>query len=234
MRLSLDTSTSLTSVALDVGEKILVHSIEQGGGSHDQSLSEIVNELVASAGIELSDLTVVRIGLGPGSFTGLRIGLGFAKGLVYGLGIALEGVHSFWGYLDGVPSDCSEAVCFLDARRGEVFRARFGRNLGVWSSFGVTELVSRNELADEVFGGGKVPSHRVFVGGPLEPKITDEAWQISTLHPARGLLAAPDCALAASADTRSEGGFPEVLSEIQPFYLRAVAAKTIAERTPGP
>lgn len=119
--LALDSATPHGGVALLDGERVCGHALVQGEADHVARLPEAVVRLLEEAGWQPGDLDGVAVTLGPGSFTGVRIALGLAKGLALGLGIPVAGVSTLElvavasGHTSGV------VVPILDARRGEVF-----------------------------------------------------------------------------------------------------------------
>ena len=117
--LSIDTSTSRTSVAIVNGDKTLFEAHHDGALSHGESLPELVSQ-----GLKLeSKVDQVIVGMGPGPFTGLRAGISFAQSFALGRGIPWLGVCS----LDAIASQISENdfLVAVDARRKEVFYARY-------------------------------------------------------------------------------------------------------------
>jgi tRNA threonylcarbamoyladenosine biosynthesis protein TsaB len=94
--------------------------------SHGAELPAAVAEVLARAGIALRDLQGIAVGTGPGSFTGLRVGIAYAKGLVLALGCALIGIPSFdcdavAAFEQAAPPPGTEICPLLDARKGEVY-----------------------------------------------------------------------------------------------------------------
>src|SRR5882724_2869873 len=121
--LGLDTASPIASIAL-ISHGRIIHKIDRAATSHGASIPAIVDELLATAGISIRDLNAIAVGIGPGSYTGLRIGLSYAKGLSLATGCAIVGVPSFdaialaaWRS-DAVISGTSICVIF-DARRRE-------------------------------------------------------------------------------------------------------------------
>ncbi|HLK86697.1 MAG TPA: tRNA (adenosine(37)-N6)-threonylcarbamoyltransferase complex dimerization subunit type 1 TsaB [Candidatus Binataceae bacterium] len=98
--------------------------------SHGAELPEAAGRLLASAGLALNELRAIAVGIGPGSFTGLRIGLSYAKGLALATGCALAGIPSLDSLaLTAVAEDRTapgRLICpVLDARKGEVYAALY-------------------------------------------------------------------------------------------------------------
>jgi tRNA threonylcarbamoyladenosine biosynthesis protein TsaB len=126
--LGLDTPTLTFSAALversDNGDCLLGSIQEPPPTPHSDLLPNSIEQLLRSAGATIKDLTAVVVGLGPGSFTGLRISLATAKGLCYAAQIPLIGESSLKAMAVGALSQCPSGhllVPCLDARKGEVY-----------------------------------------------------------------------------------------------------------------
>lgn len=120
--LNIETATKNCSVAIAKnGETILCKEIAEEGYSHAEKLHVFIEEVIAEAKINVHDLVAVAVSQGPGSYTGLRIGVSAAKGLCYALGIPLIAVDTLqtlasqFNFKDGL------IVPMLDARRMEVY-----------------------------------------------------------------------------------------------------------------
>ena len=123
--LGLDTASVTASLAVASHGKILAE-IARSAASHGAQLPAAAAEVVAQAGLGLKDLHGIAVGIGPGSFTGLRVGIAYAKGLVLALGCALIGIPTFDGLalaaIDQASPPVVTAICpILDARKGEVY-----------------------------------------------------------------------------------------------------------------
>jgi tRNA threonylcarbamoyladenosine biosynthesis protein TsaB len=92
--LGLDTASATASLAIVSHGKILAQVV-RSASSHGAELPAAAAEVVARAGIQLRDLQGIAVGIGPGSFTGLRVGIAYAKGLILALGCALIGIPTF-------------------------------------------------------------------------------------------------------------------------------------------
>lgn len=123
--LAIDTSTPAAGVALMDGGTVLAESNLDSGITHSRTLLPEVKRLLDEFGIEIRDLTLVAVGLGPGSFTGLRIGLAVAKGLAWAARIPLVGVPTLDALARGYPGDADQICPFLDARRNQVYAALY-------------------------------------------------------------------------------------------------------------
>lgn len=128
--LSLETATKLCSVSLARDAEVLaVSELEQVGHVHAEKLNIFIEEVMMKAGFGLQDLDAVAVGIGPGSYTGLRIGLSAAKGLCFALDRPIIGVSTLSTLVEravqaGVPAG-TELWPMIDARRMEVFTCPF-------------------------------------------------------------------------------------------------------------
>jgi tRNA threonylcarbamoyl adenosine modification protein YeaZ len=122
--LAIDTSTSRTSVAIIEDSKILYSGFRDGATAHGPSLPALVQEALA-----VSDVDEVVVGMGPGPFTGLRVGIAFAQSFALAREIPVRGVCS----LDAIATQIQEAdfIVTVDARRKEVYWARFTNGVRV-------------------------------------------------------------------------------------------------------
>ena len=125
--LAIETATGCGSVSLTRGTpadgRLLAEAVAQPEITHSRRLLGSVDWVMQAAGVDWDDLDGVAVSLGPGSFTGLRIGMAAAKGIVLAAGVPLVGVQT----LDGVALSCPvidrPLWCLLDARKQEVYAA---------------------------------------------------------------------------------------------------------------
>lgn len=150
MILCLETATKTCSVALFRGKELVAELSESGDRFvHSERLHVLIGQLLEGAGIQTSDLAGILVGRGPGSYTGLRIGVSAAKGLAYARGIALYSAPTLGAFdLEGLEQD--RAIAVLDARRNEVYAQRWERTLGSWQPVGEVEaeIVSAQSWED--------------------------------------------------------------------------------------
>ena len=137
MIICLETATNLCSVALCDSAGVISLRESNESKSHASQLTIFIEEIFHDNGIRASDLEAVAVSKGPGSYTGLRIGVSVAKGLAYGASIPLIGVETtlsmFWGIITSryynSESDANSLFCpMLDARRMEVYYAIYDSN----------------------------------------------------------------------------------------------------------
>ena len=129
--LNIETSTKACSVALFKNEElVLFKESNTDNFSHSEKLLNFISEIIETSPINLSALDGVAISMGPGSYTGLRIGVSTAKGLCYGLDIPLISISTLKAMTFGViPKQKADLYCpMIDARRMEVYSAIFDAN----------------------------------------------------------------------------------------------------------
>jgi tRNA threonylcarbamoyladenosine biosynthesis protein TsaB len=234
--LALDTSSSSCSIALKIGNDIH-HLIDTGPTVHAQRLLAMIDELLSMSDKTLKDIDLLVCGIGPGSFTGLRIGVGTAQGLAYSTGVKVLPLNSLLAYLSNDLESGSYGVG-CDARMGQMYNAGF-RIAEDGKIFETIETVVCNpEDVNELFG-----THHVLVGSgwdvyrealpsairdkvnadtvdlnsnkTIEPTVDD----LSVLPNSRYLLHWASMQLA-------DGTSPVDAEQVVPFYVR----NNVAER----
>ncbi len=128
--LNIETATKQCSVSIaKEGKTIVCKEVAEEGYSHAERLHVFIEDCVKEAGISYKDLAAIAVSQGPGSYTGLRIGVSAAKGLCYALGIPLIAVDTLKALAAQVKVTSGVIVPMLDARRMEVYSAVFASNL---------------------------------------------------------------------------------------------------------
>ncbi len=125
LTLAIDTATNISSLAIVKDEQVLAVSSNQVKAGHAGSLLESIDELIKAAGIAKRDLELIACGLGPGSFTGIRIGIATAKGLAKALKIEFRGVCTLDALAAAALPSELPIMPLIDARKGEVFCANY-------------------------------------------------------------------------------------------------------------
>ncbi len=137
--LNLDTATAVCSVALARDGDVIAQRTERGGRNHAALLTTFIGEVLSEAGVEPDALDAVAVSKGPGSYTGLRIGVSTAKGLAYGLSVPLISAGTLKVMANGYRTMFPENVMgdhvllcpMIDARRMEVYSAFFDPELNM-------------------------------------------------------------------------------------------------------
>jgi tRNA threonylcarbamoyladenosine biosynthesis protein TsaB len=146
--LNIETATKNCSVALaKEGKTILCKEIAEEGYSHAERLHVFIEEIISEAGISLKDLAAIAVSQGPGSYTGLRIGVSAAKGLCYALDIPLIAVDTLQALASKVRVTDGFIVPMIDARRMEVYSAVFSASLEKKREV-LAEIIIENSFED--------------------------------------------------------------------------------------
>jgi len=150
--LQIETATTVCSVALSENGHLLVYKEIQQRNVHAEVITLFIDEVLKTAGRQYHELSAVAVSCGPGSYTGLRIGISVTKGLCYSLDIPFIAIETLEAMTDGMLSentfDNEVLLCpMIDARRMEVFTAVFdaeGNKIKPTSA----EIIDENSFAD--------------------------------------------------------------------------------------
>lgn len=161
--LHIETSTTVCSVAISKNEKLISHLEINNGYTHAENLSIFINRCLHDACIATNQLEAIVVSMGPGSYTGLRIGVATAKGLCYALNIPLIAINSLQALAYSVSQEIKDHNAFyipmIDARRMEVYASVFdSKNNTIKSTEAIIidEKSFENELSNKTyfFGDG--------------------------------------------------------------------------------
>ena len=225
--LCIETGTDICSagIARD-GELVSLRESDEGR-DHARKVGVFVDELLRETGIGADELDAVAVGRGPGSYTGLRIGVSFAKGLCYGLGKPLLAVGSLDALAEVAREDYEAGILavddwdrallcpMVDARRMEVYAQ-------VFDSTGAAQ----SEVAAEVVDGGSFAAFRasgrpfvIFGSGARKcADLLPDARLVEVTPSARGL--------ARLAQRALDEGRTEDVAYFEPFYLKDFVVTT--------
>jgi tRNA threonylcarbamoyladenosine biosynthesis protein TsaB len=148
--LAIDTATRVPSLALYDGEWVLAEETWRSAENHTVELMPGVVRALQRQGVSPTELTGIAVALGPGSFTGLRIGLGVAKGLALTLSIPLVGIPTLDALVHGQGRKRGPVCAMLQAGRGRVSAAFYRRRGGQWHRQGDYRLTTLAELCGEL------------------------------------------------------------------------------------
>lgn len=214
--LCLETSSEICSVSLFQDGKMRANREVHEPNAHSARATQLIEEIIAETGIEPETWDAIALSKGPGSYTGLRIGAGIAKGLTYSLEIPLIGISTLEILAAACPPTDSIRIPMLDARRMEVYLAHYSLNGEICEA--TKACILNQDWADSL------PAHAVLLGNGM-PKAR-QAFQFDTsirfienLHPLAqnmGMLAANAFASGTFADPVYFE--PEY---IKPFYTTA-------------
>ena len=214
---ALETSSRRPSVAVRDGERVVSRALD-GDRPHASDLLPALEAALTELGLGPADIEAVAVGTGPGSYTGLRVGIATALGIARGSDAQLVGVPSLealaWGQLE--PGE--EAGVLLDARARELYFAHYRRATAAAELEVITPpcVIARDEL------GPRLPAGLMLFADDAALRAAglegDESRRIRSAHAhAEQVL---ELGLARLASTG-----PQLPAEIEPLYLRAFAAQ---------
>jgi tRNA threonylcarbamoyladenosine biosynthesis protein TsaB len=206
--LGLDTCLSSCSVAVLDGERVLASAREVMARGHQERLAPMAREVMARAGLSFDRLERIAVTVGPGSFTGLRVGIAFAKGLALALDLPAVGI----GTLEALAAE-TEGLVFpaIDARRGQLYLQAFEDGRPLMAPDALTAETAAARVAElsqgrpfTLIGSGGALLADLMPGARLVPAEGADALQVARLASARGpaplkplYLRAPDAKLPA-------------------------------------
>lgn len=215
--LGIDTATRIASVGLVRDGELLDEESCPASSNHTETLLPLLLKLLARCGVSLGEVYGVGVSIGPGSFTGLRIGLSTAKGFAYALGWKVVGEPTLAALAHTV-SDWQGNICpILDARKGEVYTALFHRDRqGQLARLTADQVCAPRTLLDSlatpcVFLGDGVETYGNLMQEHCGPAI--RLLPFATHHP-RGAT------IARLAWERFCRGESDDLSDLAPCYVR--------------
>ena len=150
MILAFETSAKAASVALLENGKLLGESYQNTGLTHSQTLLQMAEDLLKTCGKTPADVTAVAVASGPGSFTGVRIGVAAAKGFAWGGELPLHGVSTLEAMALGLGAWQGWICPVMDARRSQVYNALFYVNQGKTERRTPDRAISLAELGEEL------------------------------------------------------------------------------------
>ena len=148
--LHIETSTKNCSVSIaNCGELISLKEINTGEYSHAEMLHPLINEALLESKLTIKDIEAIAVGKGPGSYTGLRIGVSAAKGLCFANDIPLISINSLEILAQSITIDSGLIIPMIDARRLEVYAAIYDKNHNIVRET-KAEIIDSHSFLDEL------------------------------------------------------------------------------------
>ena len=218
--LCIETGTDICSVGIARDGELMSLRESDQGRDHAKQVAVFVDELLRETGVKPDELDAVAVGMGPGSYTGLRIGVSFAKGLCYGLNIPLLAVGSLEALTDVAIKDYEAGIIqvegwdeallcpMVDARRMEVYTQIFNSRCESQSE------VSAEIITEDSFSQWRAKGKLVIFGNGAAKcqEMLPDAIYIDVAPSARGLTRI--------AHQLFEAGKTEDIAYFEPFYLK--------------
>jgi len=214
--LGIDSSTDNLGIGLARDGRIVDEKLLESRREHASRIIGVIDEVIAGASFARADLDGVGVAIGPGSFTGLRIGMAVAKGLALALNIPLAGISTFEVIADRLRGEFETFFLAASARKGEHYLCRVSPSADIRRSF---SLVDERELSAAVGGDpiGVIGRHSEGWPGSIERIIPENKLYISGGE------------LAVYAAQNLAEGRSDSVSDLEPLYI----APSQAERKFG-
>jgi len=221
--LALETSGQAGSVAAFASDNLISERWLDSSRRSAQSLAPAIRDLLNELSWRPADIRVVAVTTGPGSFTGLRVGVTTAKTFAYAVGADVIGVNTLEAIVQRAAPASGRIWAIIDAQRGEVYSGLFSLDsVGLWEALGPTTIVSR----DAWLGG--LPAGDVITGPALGSLLGRVPRDVIALPASAWLPTAESVGRLASR--KYAGGERDSVWALSPQYYRRSAAEEKSDR----
>ena len=226
--LALETSAKAVSAAVTENGKVLCSGYQDTGLTHSRTLMPIVEHILKNTDLSMADMDVIAVSAGPGSFTGIRIGVSAAKGLAFAADKPAVGVSTLAAMARNVAFADGLIVCAMDARRNQVYNALFEAKDGALTRLTEDRAIALAELAEELKDDPR-PKTVVGDGGRLCFDFLSAAGISCRLAPPH-LLMQNAASVALEAEALAAAGKLVGAQELEPVYLRPAQAERLRQK----
>ncbi len=220
--LAIDTASTVCSLALYDGQKVLADWSVDNGLTHSEKLMPQMDMLLSAVGMAKKDIQGIAVCTGPGSFTGLRIGLASAKAMSYAWGVSLIGVPLPLSLAWNLPAPGVLLSPLVDAQKGDVYQALYEWRDNILYEIAPVAVKPYAEALACLAASGR---QCVLLGDVLGGELPDN---VGVLPPHTGKPRAVSAALAAYA--RLAAGESDDVFTLQPCYLKRSEAEILWEK----
>jgi len=222
--LALDTSSSLGSIALAKNDRICFASLLDIKATHSERLLPQIDEGLKLTGLKIADLDLICVGNGPGSFTGIRIGLATAKGLCLGNRIPLQPFNTLEILANNLIYPQYPILTMLDAKMNEIYGALYDTDL--------TEIIPPRNADPEEFLS-LIEQKVIIIGdGTLKYKhlIDKLSIKYETVLAHHHIPAATTMIGIVLNNNMQQEYDLEIISDLEPYYLRKSQAELVRDK----
>ncbi|MBI4531742.1 MAG: tRNA (adenosine(37)-N6)-threonylcarbamoyltransferase complex dimerization subunit type 1 TsaB [Candidatus Latescibacteria bacterium] len=219
--LGLDTATPYCGVAIADDRKILGENGLELGKRHQEQLVPLVQRLMGDLSLTWASLDGVAISAGPGSFTGLRVGLGVAKGFCFATGAALLLIPTLDAFATYFPFVRYPVCPMLDARKGEVYAGLYDTSTGAPVHLSAPLVLPPENMLRQLQG----PTLLFGTGAVVYREMVLQRLGEEALFPPYGMVWHCADAVALLGVERLRRGERDDLATAEPFYLRKSEAE---------
>ena len=223
--LAIETSGRIGSIALVDGQAVVAEEQFEHGLQNAAKILPIIDRICQARQWRAKDLQQLYISIGPGSFTGLRIGVTLCKTIAFATGAKIVAVGSVRVLAENAPADAENLIIVLDAKRDQVFTALFARRNHQWEQIeaahldSLAEMLARAPRPVHLLGEG-IPYHQKFIQAS-DPSIivtSQDLWRARALVVAKLGMELQQC-----------GEFADPF-RLTPLYIRRPEAEEKADQ----
>ena len=226
--LALETSAKAVSAAVVENGKILCSGYQDTGLTHSRTLMPIVEHILKNTNLTTADMDAIAVAAGPGSFTGIRIGVSAAKGLAFAADKPAIGVSTLAAMARNVAFADGLILCAMDARRSQIYNAVFEAKDGRLTRLTEDRAIALADLAEEIKSDPR-PKTIVGDGARLCYDFLQSAGIPCRLAPAH-LVMQNAASVALEAEVLAAEGALTNAQELQPVYLRPAQAERLRQK----
>ena len=226
--LAIDTATQVSSVAVASEARLSAELTMQARLTHSETLLPHMEQVLRMATVKKEDLDGIAVSMGPGSFTGLRIGLAAAKAVCYALKLPLVGVPTLEAMAWHYPVPGVRIVTLLDAQKGNAYRQSFRFHEGRMEA---QEEIAVAGLPEVIASCGKMQEQVVLLGDVVPKKIAGklELPANVSLAPAHLVMPRAACVAMVGLKKLAAGEVGNVM-DMEPVYFRRSEAEVLWEK----
>ena len=226
--LALETSAKAVSAAVVENGKVLCSGYQDTGLTHSRTLMPIVEHILKNADLTMADMDAIAVAAGPGSFTGIRIGVSAAKGLAFAVAKPAIGVSTLAAMARNVAFAAGLVICAMDARRSQIYNAVFEAKDGHLTRLTEDRAIALADLAEEMKADPR-PKTIVGDGARLCFDFLQNANVPCRLAPPH-LVMQNAMSVALEAESLAAEGALTDAQELQPVYLRPAQAERLRQK----
>ncbi|WP_026760097.1 tRNA (adenosine(37)-N6)-threonylcarbamoyltransferase complex dimerization subunit type 1 TsaB [Selenomonas ruminantium] len=226
--LAIDTATQVSSVAVLKEGRLLAELTMQGKLTHSETLLPHIEQVLKMAAVAKEELTGIAVSNGPGSFTGLRIGLAAAKAMSYVLGIPLVGVSTLQALAYQLPAPGVRVMCLLDAQKGNAYVESYR-----WenNSLQIVDSVQVAKITDIVAACANMSEQVILLGDAVQKKVAGKLELPANVSVAPPHIVMPRAACVAMlGQEKLMAGETDNVMDLEPVYIRRSEAEVLWEK----
>ena len=223
--LALESTAKAASCAVLRDGEVLASSWQATGLTHSRTLLPMAEDMLKNSELSLADMDALAVAAGPGSFTGIRIGVSAAKGLAFAASIPAVGVSTLAAMARNAAFADGLVVCAMDARRNQVYNALFEARDGRLTRLTPDRAVGLDELSEELRGDPR-PKIVVGDGGGLCAEALTAAGVACRLAPPHLVMQSAVTVALEAEEAAGHGGLVSA-QELLPVYLRPPQAERL-------